>query len=203
VEHAAGSEVGARRAVVDDLPAVGAALASGFASDPVWGWAVPGRDEQAAFWAFWARNGVARDLVWVTPVAEATALWVPPGLVELDDDGEAELVRVCDDVLGPGASRVLGILERLEAVHPSEPHHYLSLLATHDDHRGRGLGMGLLAANLAAIDATGEAAYLESTNPANLGRYASVGFEVRDELRIPGGGQVVTTMWRPGASPRV
>ncbi len=192
-----------RRADSGDLDAVSAALATGFAADPVWGWAVPGPAGQETFWAFWARNGIARDLVWVTSGAEAAAVWAPPGVAEMDDDGEADLERLCHDLLGAGASRPLEVLERLEAVHPSEPHHYLTLLATHDDHRGRGLGMGLLADYLAGIDATGEPAYLESTNPANLARYASVGFETRDEVHIAGADQVVTTMWRPGASDQV
>jgi GNAT superfamily N-acetyltransferase len=203
VDEAAGPRVAIRRAVGADVDAVTAALATGFAADPVWGWAVPGRPAQEAFWGFWARNGIRRDLVWVTPEAEATSVWVRPGAVELDDDAEADLERLCLELLGAGASRALDTLEQLDAVHPSEPHHYLSLLATHDDHRGRGLGMGLLAANLAAIDTTGEPAYLESTNPANLRRYASVGFEPLDEVRVAGGGQVVTTMWRSGRSPQV
>jgi GNAT superfamily N-acetyltransferase len=203
VEDAAKSQLPVRRAGPGDVDAVSAALATGFAADPVWGWAVPGGRAQQVFWAFWARNGVGHELAWVTPGAEATSLWVAPGTSELDDEGEADLDHLCHDLLGESASRVFEVLERLEAVHPSEPHHYLSLLATHDDHRGRGLGMGLLAANLSAIDATGAPAYLESTNPANLRRYASVGFEPRDEVRIPGGGQIVTTMWRPGASPQV
>ena len=51
---------------------------------------------------------------------------------------------------------VLVLLERFEANHPSDPrHYYLSLLGTHPDHRGRGKGMSLLAANLAWIDGQG------------------------------------------------
>jgi hypothetical protein len=53
--------------------------------------------------------------------------------------------------------------------------------------------MGLLAETLTRIDAP---AYLESTNPVNIERYRSVGFEPRDEI-IMAGGQVVTTMWHP------
>jgi hypothetical protein len=41
-------------------------------------------------------------------------------------------------------------------------------------------------------------AYLESTNPANLKRYESVGFQERERLTMPSGA-VVTTMWRPPA----
>lgn len=69
------------------------------------------------------------------------------------------------------------------------------LLGVHDDHRGKELGMALLAENLARIDALGAAGYLESSNPVNLVRYASVGFEPRDGITIASG-DVITTMWR-------
>ena len=76
-------------------------------------------------------------------------------------------------------------------------HYYLSLLGTHPDHRGQGIGMALLAQNLAVIDAEHAAAYLESSNPVNNERYASVGFEPIGQFAHPGDGPAVTTMWRP------
>jgi hypothetical protein len=57
--------------------------------------------------------------------------------------------------------------------------------------------MALLEDNLALIDADGFPSYLESSNPANNQRYAGVGFEAVGEFSYPGGGPVVTTMWRP------
>ena len=185
-----------RGATAADEPAVVAALATAFSHDPVWGWAVPQPDVQPEFWRFWVRNGLALDVIHVIEDAKAISIWVVPGVVELDDEGEAAFVQLSTDLLGAGASRVADTMACLESVHPDEPHHYLSLLATHDDHRGRGLGMALLRDDLRRIDARGEPAYLESTNPANLARDASVGFRPRDEITIPGGGQVVTTMWR-------
>ena len=189
-----------RKASVESEDAVAAALTTAFGDDPVWGWAVPEPPAREAFWRFMARNGIANDLVWVLDEGQATALWAPPGTVELDEAGEVALEHLCRDLPGEGAHRVMDVFESLDSVHPAEPHHYLSLLATHEDHRGRGLGMALLVENLRQIDVAGEAAYLESTNPANLQRYASVGFRPHGEVRIPGGGQLVTTMWR---DPRV
>ncbi len=185
-----------RRAVERDGRGVTEALSTAFASDPVWGWAVPDPDARAEFWGFFARNGIARRSVWVLDDARATAVWVAPGSVELDEAGEAELERLCHELLGADAARVMDTLAVLDGARPTEPHHYLSLLATHDDHRGHGFGMALLRESLRRIDAAGEPAYLESTNPANLERYASVGFQARDQLRAPNG-SVVTTMWRP------
>ena len=72
-----------------------------------------------------------------------------------------------------------GLLQ-FEAAHPhDEPHYYLSFVATHDDHRGQGIGEQLLAQNLELIDAEHFPAYLESSNPKNLERYGRLGFEPR------------------------
>ena len=106
----------------------------------------------------------------------------------------AELAR---GYLGSAAPDYLELLTRFEAAHPrDEPHYYLSLLGTHPQHRGNGIGIALLEHVLALIDADGFPAYLESSNPANNHRYAAVGFEVVGEFSYPGGGPVVTTMWR-------
>ena len=111
-------------------------------------------------------------------------MWVPPGCVELTPQQEEDLTATLRRLCGPRA----------------EPVHYLSLLATADRHRGRGLGMGLLRADLAALDRAGAPAYLESTNPANLRRYEGAGFRHYGSFALPGGGPLVTQMWRePGA----
>jgi ribosomal protein S18 acetylase RimI-like enzyme len=97
-----------------------------------------------------------------------------------------------------GADRVVSLLGRFDAAHPrAEPHHYLSLLGTHPDHRGAGHGMRLLADNLERIDSEGMPAYLESTNPANNHRYGRVGFEVMGSFEGYLPGTAITTMWRP------
>jgi predicted N-acetyltransferase YhbS len=67
----------------------------------------------------------------------------------------------------------------------------------HPEKRGKGIGMALLEHDLALIDADGFPAYLESSNPGNNHRYAAVGFEAVADFSLPGGGPVVTTMWRP------
>lgn len=56
--------------------------------------------------------------------------------------------------------------------------------------------MTLLAENLERIDEQHSAAYLESSNPANLERYQKVGFEPVGEFTLPEGDVTVTTMWR-------
>ena len=112
-------------------------------------------------------------------VAAATSIWIPPDAAELTEADEHELEVVLAAPLGAdGAAACYTLFGRFEANHRrGEPHAYLSLLATHPDHRGRGLGMALLADDLRRLDAAHVAAWLESMNPANDRRYQSVGFE--------------------------
>jgi predicted GNAT family acetyltransferase len=93
---------------------------------------------------------------------------------------------------------VLDTFERFDAAHPHErgEHHYLSLLGTHPEHRGRGIGMGLLAECLRGIDAEGAPAFLESSNPANDHRYERLGFAPCGEFELGEDGPTVTQMWR-------
>jgi len=135
---------------------------------------------------------------WLTGGGEAAAVWIPPGGTEMTPEQEQRLAGLAAGHLGPAADACLELVRRFEAAHPwAEPHYYLTLLGTHPDHRGQGIGMRLLAHNLDLVDAAHLPAYLESTNPANNRRYASVGFEPHGEFCYPGGGPVVTTMWRP------
>ncbi len=102
-----------------------------------------------------------------------------------------------EDLLGTRSGEVIELLERFDASHPTgEPHYYLNLLGTHPDHRGRGLGMDLLAKNLTRIDEEGMPAYLESSNPDNNTRYESVGFRPVGEFSTPDRRHTVSTMWR-------
>jgi len=48
------------------------------------------------------------------------------------------------------------------------------------------------------VDADRLPAYLESTNPRNRTLYERHGFEVVEELSVPGG-PVLMAMWRPSA----
>jgi len=193
-----------RVATVADLDAIVATFTSAFLHDPVWGPAFPDerrRAEQAAvMWRVYAGSALRYPWTLVTPEVEAAAIFIPPGGVELTEEEAGGLEGRLAAVTDAGTARAIMVVgEQFEAVHPAQPFFYLTILGTHADHRGKGLGMGLVADGLARIDALGELGapvYLESTNPANNRRYESVGFEVRDEI-VTAGGQVVTTMWRP------
>ena len=124
-------------------------------------------------------------------------MWIPPSGTELAEEDEAKVGPLLERLVGSHAGQVLELLARFDAAHPREqPHYYLSLLATHPDHSGRGLGMALLAENLVRIDREHMPAYLESSNPVNNHRYERHGFEATGEFYPPGSDVPVTTMWR-------
>jgi GNAT superfamily N-acetyltransferase len=187
----------ARVATPADLDGLTDTLTAAFAADPLWNWALPEREKLAAFWRFLIASALRYPCTWTLDGYAAASVWIPPGGIELTADEQERVESLFEDLAGPRSPDVLELLERFEAAHPAgPPHYYLSLLGTHPDHRGQGLGMRLLAENLRAMDAEGVPAYLESTNSANDGRYASLGFERMGEFSTPDDSVTVTTMWR-------
>jgi GNAT superfamily N-acetyltransferase len=150
----------------------------------------------AQFWSIFLEGALRYPWTWLTEGGEAASVWIPPGEEEMTGEMEERLAGVARRYLGPNASDYVDLLDRFEAEHPREqPHFYLSLLATHPDHRGHGIGMSLLRENLAMIDGLRAPAYLESSNPVNDRRYVELGFDPVGEISAPGGAKV-TTMWR-------
>jgi hypothetical protein len=193
--------VDARSAEPADTSGITQTLTEAFFSDPVWSWAFSDpsrrRDQYGAWFRILVDSAIEHGWVWTTPGYEAVSVWIPPGCRELSEADEECLGRVLEKETGERAELLEEVFGCFEASHPhEEDHFYLSLLGTHTDHRGHGIGMELLASNLAHIDALHMPAYLESTNPGNLTRYESVGFEVCGSFDLPEDGPTVTTMWR-------
>jgi GNAT superfamily N-acetyltransferase len=194
------SKIG-RAGTLGELDAIGRCLTGAFFDDPVWGrWAFPAASSRAGglplLLGFWAEAAIGRPWVRVTGQIEAAAVWIPPGVAELTDRQEVQFGELVEQLFGDRAGELNELFSQFDAHHPGdEPHYYLSLLGTHRDHTGRGIGTALLEECLAEIDAEGMPAYLESTNPTNLARYEALGFRRRSEFGPPGG-PVITTMWR-------
>ncbi|WP_407555477.1 GNAT family N-acetyltransferase [Streptomyces sp. Pv4-95] len=193
--------VPARVATPKDIDAIVDAMTTAFFQDPLWGPAFPDEPRRAmqaaAMWRLYVTSAQRYPWTLVTPGVEAAAVWIPPNGTELTPHEEAGLEELLTQAAGTEAAKaILAIYAQLEAAHPTEPCFYLTLLGVHGNHRGKGLGMGLLAESLIRIDALGAPAYLESSNPANIARYQRAGFIPRDEITTATG-HVVTTMWRP------
>jgi ribosomal protein S18 acetylase RimI-like enzyme len=186
-----------RVATTDDLDRLTALFTAAFERDPLWSWAFPDSKHLAVWWRLLIGSALRYPCVWIIGEFAAAAVWIPPGGVDLTEEEEHRVEPLVRGLIGSRAPDVLELIERFETSHPKEtPHYYLSLLGTHPDFAGQGLGMALLAENLVRIDAEGAPAYLESSNPANDRRYQRLGFERVGEFTTPGGEHVVGMMWR-------
>jgi GNAT superfamily N-acetyltransferase len=180
-----------------------AVLTSAFAEDPTWAWVFPDpalRPAQHAWlWRQFVEGARRYPWVWLSADRAATAVWVPPGGTDWSPEQEAELEEWIEQLPGEARDRARAAVELFEAAHPrDEPHYFLSLLGTHAAHRGKGIGFGLLADNLRAVDEAGMPAYLEASNPDNVVLYQRFGFQPHGSFVLPDGPRVVT-MWRePG-----
>jgi len=195
-----GTAIEFRVAGQGDLDAMVETLAGAFREDPLWGWAFPNGEGVEEWWSFLVSSALRYPCCWVTEGCEAVSIWIPPGGTELTPDEESQVEGLMDRLLGPRASEAMELLDRFEQNHPQgRPHYYLSLLGTHPDHRGKGLGMGLLEAVLRQTDGEGMSCYLESSNPANVPRYEERGFRVVGGFERPDGQVRVAGMWRDPA----
>ncbi len=198
------SEIEARVATEADLDAIGETLGRAFEGDPPWGWCFDGEPRErkiaglGAVFRFFAAAALEHGWVRIANDGAAAALWIPPGVAEMSAADEERFPGVVAAACSPTATaRVMTLMEAFEANHPhGAPHFYLSLLGTHPDHAGHGIGMALVEANLAEIDATGHPSYLESTNPVNNARYERAGFRAQREVTLVNGISA-TQMWRP------
>jgi GNAT superfamily N-acetyltransferase len=178
-------------------------LVGAFYDDPTWSWAFPDpdrrRDQQRAPWQLFVQGALRYSGVWLADGAVATSVWIPPGGSELTPEQEVEVEQLLVDQLGDDAGRVLRAIDLFDDARPKdETHYYLTLLGTEPAQRGHGYGLGLLAANLALVDAEGFPAYLESSNPANVPLYERFGFRTIGSFELAGG-PTVHTMWRAAA----
>ncbi|WP_217134289.1 GNAT family N-acetyltransferase [Leucobacter chinensis] len=185
----------------DALDAAVETIALAFSGDPTWApLLVPDPDDLAlstTYWGLFVRSAAERyEMTYAIDGSAAVSVWLPQGGDELSADESAGFEHFATSLLGEtGYETLLEIGERFEAAHPTEPHNYLSLLGVHPSRRGEGIGMRLLAENLAHFDALGEPTYLESSNPANDARYLALGFEPHGTIALPSG-LTLATMWR-------
>ncbi|MEI7519439.1 MAG: GNAT family N-acetyltransferase, partial [Mycobacteriaceae bacterium] len=126
----------------------------------------------------------------------AVALWDPPGVAEQSARAQVAMlpsaVRAFHGRLGVARA----LTEAMKAVHPEEPHWYLAMIGSDPQFRGGGFGHALMRSRLDRCDAECAPAYLESSNPDNIGYYQRFGFEVTGEIPMPGGGPSLWPMWR-------
>lgn len=192
-----------RRARRPDIPQLAETNALAFADDPVTGWLFPDEERRLVmlqrFYRANVREMMAVGEVWCSNDRCAIAKWEPPGRSPGRVSRLIWMLPVAPLVLrlGPPVRVVTDALKRLEERRPSEPHWYLSGLATRPDRQRQGLGRAVLRPVLERCDSEGLSAYLETSRPENLAYYEAIGFVVVGELDLAVGGPHMWTMARP------
>lgn len=191
-----------RRATVNDRVPLTNALASAFADDPLFRWMAgpkaPLEQRMRAFFGAFVNVNLRKPdhLVYVADDASGGAIWQPVGKWKV---APTDLVRSMPGIIRAFRTRVpamVGALNAIEKVHPKEPHFYLEILGTRQDHQSKGIGSAVIRSVLDQADEQGLPAYLESSNPRNIPFYARHGFEVREVVDCGKGAPPCTTMWR-------
>lgn len=87
--------------------------------------------------------------------------------------------------------------EHMQALHPTEPHHYLFILAVDPPVQGRGHGRAMLEVFNARADADGVPGYLETDRETSVRLYESAGYRVvTDDILTSVNGLRMWTMRR-------
>jgi len=188
-----------RTARPGDLDALAITLANAFQDDPLTMWLFPNeaarRRKLPSFFRSLLHVSIPLGEVYTVDDARCVAIWNPPGTFPM---GWRTDVR-----LGLNTTRLLGLriaacargLLYFASHHPKERHWYLQMLGTEPEWQGRGAGSAIIGPVLDRCDRERERVYLESSKERNIPFYARHGFQVTEEVRVPGG-PVVWAMWR-------
>jgi GNAT superfamily N-acetyltransferase len=182
-----------------------AALAAAFYDDPVLSWLIPAERRRLGalerFFAIEARDivlGHGRSVGCRAPGGQLAGValvlpgekWRTPIKVQVTHG--PQIARI----FGRRVPAALGVLTKMEARHPREPHVYLPYIGVVPAHQGRGMGASLLAPVLDGCDESGLPAYLEASSPRSAVLYRRLGFETVDVIR-PFGSPPIELMRRP------
>ncbi|MDP2712412.1 MAG: GNAT family N-acetyltransferase [Solirubrobacteraceae bacterium] len=195
----AGEPHGVRRATRADFGVLADVLARAFYDDPVTAWFYPDDARRLRharrFFAIRLRQLARHGLIHTNAERTGAALWASPGRWR-DDVRQSLMMLPMLPVLLPRIVRSTQAVREIERRHPVAPHYYLSVLGTEPARQGGGIGSALLAAALRICDATGTAAYLESSKESNVSFYARHGFAVTERIELPEAGPPLWLMWR-------
>jgi ribosomal protein S18 acetylase RimI-like enzyme len=192
-----------RRAGTPDADRLGRTLGDAFSADPVVSWllppGVPQRDWRIRrLWTVTAQAYLRQGKpCYLTADGRGAALWAPPGAWAVGNVDQLRELLPMAAVFRAASLRAMRLQDQMLKAHPRKPHHwYLYAIGTMAEAQGQGLGSALLREVLDQLDASGEPAYLESSNVRNVPLYERHGFAVVEEMVIKGGGPTMWRMWR-------
>ncbi|MCA1841709.1 MAG: GNAT family N-acetyltransferase [Actinobacteria bacterium] len=194
----------ARKATEADQPALAQALARAFYNDPAVCHCLPNDGRRMGkldrgFDLFLRRIYMPHDECYTVEGTAGGALWAPPGEWKLSALAQLALLPAMARTYGSELTRVLRVLGYMEKHHPEEPHYYLAFLGVEPAHQGRGIGSKLMHPVLSRCDRESIPAYLEASTPRSRALYERHGFELIEEMKLPGNGPPSWRMWREPA----
>jgi GNAT superfamily N-acetyltransferase len=143
---------------------------------------------------FLSKIGLAHGKVWVTEDCSAVSVWTTP---ETPTDVFAPLAGDFREIAGERADLAAQYEQAMGILRPVSPVWFLAVVGVDPSRQGQGLGRAVIAPGLAAADEERSPAFLETQDPANVGFYESLGFEVLAELDLPHNGPRHWAMHRP------
>lgn len=135
--------------------------------------------------ARWGRCWVAAD---GADHARGFAGWLPPEALPRSAARESAVTALAGAAIVRSKRPVAAtrLFVEVEKHHPREPHWYLGLLGVDPTRQGRGHGKELITPGLDLADRDRLPCYLETQKEQNVAWYARFGFDVREEIRLPG-----------------
>ena len=190
-----------RRATADDVTAMAAQMARTFLDDPVTSHIFRNEARREAGLRAYFGTQMKADYLpfggcYTAEGYAGSAIWAPAGKpLQTVLAGMLTLLPVLPYVVA-NMRTTFRLLALMESKHPREPHWYLASLGTAVEQQGKGVGGALMRPVLAHCDAEGIPCYLESSKERNVPFYRRHGFEVVEEVPLPGDGPTLWTMWR-------
>lgn len=179
-----------------------ATLAAAFHEDPAMVYMLPdpaSRARRLARLMGWMVDQHLKiGLVLGTAEGSAVTLWREPGRVHhhepLWHPGTLRFVPIFGRHLPRALATDAGITGHLPR---GEDWMYLKMAGVHPDHQGKGLGGAMIRAGLALAAERGVPSVLETATPSNVGLYQRLGYAIRSEWDVSGGGPHFWTMSTP------
>ncbi len=174
-------------------------LSEAFAGDPFTRWVFGGEADPSAllrWWEFLVIHAPPGSEFHVSGDLAGVAVWHPPGVGPVEVGSSLRFRKLIESLLGGRAGEALFVFSRLTRRKPVEAHWHLAVLGVLPHRQNSGLGSKLLVPMLARCDSTGTPAYLESSNPRNLGFYERAGFRTVGSFRYSIDSPPLSLMWR-------
>ncbi len=193
----------------EDQAEIAEVLTDAFADDPLLRWMFPdpvrGAGHRFHLMSIAADQGLAHGHTYVwrhQSGIQGAALWAPPGSAFFVG---ANPRRLGDLLAGASPDLLVELgatMSEVRSYEPDEAFFRLQFFGVRASAQGQGFGSRLLSVCLSWVDQLGRGAFLESSNPRNLGVYLRQGFTIRGEVSPPSPGPdgeppVLRPMWRP------